>query len=205
MRKFAKTQILEWKFGWKVKLKCTGPQPRIFEGRTGFFEQKLFDKHFMHGIQNPNGHSTLNRRHFDVDITWIRNIRPNFDEFPRHFHVIFWRNFDGRKIHVVSTYFFRCNFDGRKNNVVSTYFVRCNFDGQKIHVVSMYFFWCKFDGRKIHLASTCFFWCNFFHRNIHCVSTYFFRHNFDGQIIDFVCTYFFQRNFDEVDIVVGKL
>ena len=122
MRKFAKTQILEWKFGWKVKLKCTGPQPRIFEGRTGFFEQKLFDKHFMHGIQKPNGHSTLNRRHFDVDITWIRNIRPNFDEFPRHFHVIFWRNFDGRKFHVVSTYFFRCNFDGRKIRVVSTHF-----------------------------------------------------------------------------------
>ena len=118
---------------------------------------------------------------FDVDITWIRR-RPNFDEFPRRFHVLlrcnfadrkihvvstyfFRRNFDGRKIHVVSTYFFRCNFDGRKIHVVSTYFFRCNFDGRKIHVVSTYFCRCNFDGQKIYLSPTCFFRCNFFHRN----------------------------------------
>ena len=135
----------------------------------------------------PNEHSTSNRRQFHVDNTWIRR-RPNFDEFPRHFHVLFWCNFADRKIHVVSTYFFWCNFNDRK-----------------IRVVSTYFFWCNFDGRKIDLASTCFFRCNLFHQNSHCVSTYFFQCNFDGQIIHFFCTYFFRRNFDELDVVVAKL
>ena len=51
MGKFAKTQILRGKLGWKVKLKVTGPQPEILWGRTGFLEQKYFDKHFMHDIQ----------------------------------------------------------------------------------------------------------------------------------------------------------
>ena len=51
MGKFAKTQILGWKLGWKVKLKVTGAQPEIFQGRTGFLEQKHFDKHFMHDMQ----------------------------------------------------------------------------------------------------------------------------------------------------------
>ena len=86
----------------------------------------------------PNGHAMSNPRRFNVDITWIRR-RPNFDEFPIHFRVLFRCNFDGRKIHVVSTYFFRCNFAGRKIHVVSTYFFRCNFDGRKIHVVSRTF------------------------------------------------------------------
>ena len=51
MGKFAKTQILGWKLGWKVKLKVTDAQPGVFQGRTGFLKQKLFDKHFMHDIQ----------------------------------------------------------------------------------------------------------------------------------------------------------
>ena len=51
MGKFAKTQILGWKLGWNVKLKVTGAQPEIFRGRTGFLEQKHFDKRFMHDIQ----------------------------------------------------------------------------------------------------------------------------------------------------------
>ena len=70
----------------------------------------------------PNGHTTSNPRRFDVTVTSIRR-RPNFDEFPRHFRVLFRCNFDGRKIHVVSTYFFRCNFDGRKIHVVSRTFI----------------------------------------------------------------------------------
>ena len=148
---------------------------------------------FLYGY--PNGHSTSNRRRFDVDITWIR-WRPNFDKFPRHFQVLFRCNFADRKIYVVSTYFFRRNFDGWKIHVVFTYFFRCNFNGKKIHVVSTYFFWCNFDGRKIHLVSTCFFRCNFFHWNIHFVFTYFLWRNFDGRIIHFVCRYFFRRNFD---------
>ena len=77
----------------------------------------------------PNGHTTSNRRGFDMDITSIRR-RPNFDEFPRHF-----RDFDGRKIHVVSTYFFRCNFDGRNMHVIFTYFFQHNFDGQRFDIV----------------------------------------------------------------------
>ena len=53
----------------------------------------------------PNGYTTSNPRRFDVDITSISR-RPNFDEFPRHFRVLFRCDFAGRKIHVVSTYFF---------------------------------------------------------------------------------------------------
>ena len=70
----------------------------------------------------PNGHTTSNRRRFDVDIMSIRQ-RPNFDEFPSRFHVLFRCNFADRKIHVVSTYFFGCNFDGGKIHVVSTHFL----------------------------------------------------------------------------------
>ena len=91
------------------------------------------------------------------------------DEFPRHFRVLFWYNFDGRKIHVVSTYSFRRNFDVRK-----------------IHVVSTYFYWCNFAGPKIHVVSTYFFWCNFSGGNMHVFFTYFSRRNFDGQKFDIV-------------------
>ena len=86
----------------------------------------------------PNGYTTSNPRRFDVDITSIRR-RPNFDQLPRHFRVLFRCDFAGRKIHVVSTYFFRCNFNGQKIHIVSTYFFRYNFDGRKIHVVSRTF------------------------------------------------------------------
>ena len=87
------------------------------------------------GWQKPNGHTTSNPRRFDVGITSIRR-RPNFDEFPRHFRILFRCNIDGRKIHVVSTYFLRCSFTGRKIYVVSMYFYRCNFAGRKIHIAS---------------------------------------------------------------------
>ena len=140
------------------------------------------------------------------DITSIRR-RPNFDEFLRHFHVLFRRNFDGRKIHVVSTFFFRRNFNGRKIHVLSTYLFQCNFNGRKIHVVSTYFFWRNFDGRKIYVVSTDFFRCNFSSRNIHGVSTYIFWRNFDAQKIQFVCKYFFLRNFNgqKFDVIFGNL
>ena len=51
MDKFAKTQILGWKLGWKVKLKVTSAQPGIFWDGECFLEQKHFDKHLMHDIQ----------------------------------------------------------------------------------------------------------------------------------------------------------
>ena len=49
---------------------------------------------------------TSNGRRFDVNIMSIRR-RPNFDEFPRHFHVLFRCNFADRK----STLFPRTFFD----------------------------------------------------------------------------------------------
>ena len=100
----------------------------------------LFSKYKIIAIMDiPNGHTMSNFRRFDVDIMAIHR-RANFDEFARHFRVLFRCNIDGRKIHVVYTYFFRCNFDGRKIHDISTYFFRWNFNGRKIHVVSTYFF-----------------------------------------------------------------
>ena len=72
----------------------------------------------------PNRHTTSNPHRFNVDITSIRR-RPNFHEFPRHFHVLFWCNSDSRKIHVVSTYLF---FDVISLVEKSTLFSRTFFD-----------------------------------------------------------------------------
>ena len=146
----------------------------------------LKEAHNPSEIRLPNAHTTSNPRRFDVVITSIRR-RPNFDEF-------FWRNFAGRKIHVVSTHFLRRNVAGQKIHVVSTYFFRCNFNGRKIYVLSTYLFRCNFDGRKTHVVSTYFYWCNFACRKIHFVSTYFFLCNFDGRKIYVVSTYFFRYN-----------
>ena len=68
----------------------------------------------------------------------------------------FRRNFDGQKIHAVSTYFIRHNIDERKIDVVSMYFLQCNFDGKKIDVISMYFFQNNFDWRKVKVFSMYF-------------------------------------------------
>ena len=124
----------------------------------GFESQIVSQREYclLREILIPSRHTTSNPRRFDVDITSIRR-RLNFDEFLRHFRVLFRCNFDGRKMDVVSTYFFRCNFDGQKIHVVSTYSFQCNFAGPKIHVVSTYIFRCNFAGRKIHVASTQFF------------------------------------------------
>ena len=54
----------------------------------------------------PNGHTTSNPRQFDVDIKSIRR-KPNFDEFPRHFCVLFRCDFEVEK----STWFPRAFFD----------------------------------------------------------------------------------------------
>ena len=98
-------------------------------------------------IRQPNGHSTLIRRRFDADITSIRG-RTNFNEFPRHFYVLFRCNFADQKLHVISTYFLQRNFADRKIHVVFTYFFRCNFDVPKNHVVSTYYFQYNFSGRN---------------------------------------------------------
>ena len=113
--------------------------------------RKLLWLQYFYFQRLPYGHSTSNRHGFDVDITSICQ-RPNLDEFPRHFRVLFWCNFDGRKIHVASTYFFRRNFAGREVHVISTYFFRCNFDGRNMHVVFTYFFRRNFDGQKLDIV-----------------------------------------------------
>ena len=116
---------------------------------------------------NPTG----SPRRIDVDSTWILR-RYVEDQISTSIHVISANFFDGRKIHVVSTYFFRRNFAGQKIHVISTYFFRCNFNGRKIHVVSTYSFRCNFAGRKIQVVSTYFFWCNLSDWNMHVVFTY---------------------------------
>ena len=47
-------------------------------------------------IKISNGHITSNRHQFHIDIKSIHR-RPNFNEFPRHFHVLFWCNFVEKK------------------------------------------------------------------------------------------------------------
>ena len=111
---------------------------------------------FREKFKEPNGHTTSNRRRSDVDIMSLSQ-RPNFDNFPRRFDVLFRCNFADRKIHVVSTYFFRYNFDGRKVHVVSTYFFQCNFFCRNIHGVSTYFSRRNFYGRIINFVCTYFF------------------------------------------------
>lgn len=85
-----------------------------------------------------------------------RYVEKNIDEFSRRFDVFFLCNFDGQKIHAVSTYFIRHNIDERKIDVVSMYFLQCNFDGKKIDVISMYFFQNNFDWRKVKVFSMYF-------------------------------------------------
>ena len=146
----------------------------------------------------PNGHSTILYRYVE-------------DQILTNFFVISTYFFDVismvEKSMLFPHSFFRCNFNGRKIHVVSTYLFQCNFDGQKIHVVSTYFFWRSFNSRKIYVVSTDFFWCNFSSRNIRGVSTYIFWRNFDAQKIQFVCKYVFLRNFDgqKFDVIFGNL
>ena len=79
---------------------------------------------------------------------YVDSSKTKFRRVSTSFHVLFQCNFADRKIHGVSTYFFRFNLDGWKIHVVSTNFFRCNFSGQKIHVVFTDFIPCNFDGRK---------------------------------------------------------
>ena len=86
-----------------------------------------------------------------MDFTSIRR-RPNFDEFARHLHVLFRCNFDGRKIHVVSTYFF-----GRNSLVEkSTLFPRTFFDVISMAEKSMLFPRTLFDVISLVETSTLF-------------------------------------------------
>ena len=75
---------------------CKGPVHTLINKYLEFLSN-IFFKDTHRG--KPNRHTTSNPHRFDVDITSIRR-RPNFDEFPRHFRVLFRCNFDSRKIHV---------------------------------------------------------------------------------------------------------
>ena len=121
--------------------------------------------------------NTLSQRAHHVESTWIRRgyyvnaSKTKFRQISTSFPITFFDvilmvekftwlrrttffrcNFDGCKLHMVSTYFFRCNFDGRKTHVVSTYFFRCNFDGRNMHVVFTYFFRRNFDGQRFDIV-----------------------------------------------------
>ena len=74
--------------------------PESFRKKTiVYFEGTYFHSQRAHHVK-----STLNWRRYYI-IYSIRR-RPNVDEFPRHFYVLFRCNFADQKIHVVSTYFF---------------------------------------------------------------------------------------------------
>ena len=72
---------------------------------------------YQEGLCHPNGHTTSIRRRYYVDSS-----KTKFRQIFTSFRVLFRCNFDGWKIHVVSTYLFPRNFIGRKVHVVSTYF-----------------------------------------------------------------------------------
>ena len=144
---------------------------------------------------NLDWHTTSNRRQFDINITSIRR-RPKFDEFSRHFHVLFWCNFADWKIRLVSTYFFRRNFAGQKIHLVSAYFLQCNFAGRKIHVVPTYLFRRNFDSRKIHVVSAYFLRCNSLVEK----PTFFPRNFFDIILIVEKSTLFARTFFGEISM-----
>ena len=100
----------------------------------------------------PNGHNMSSRRRVDVDITSIRQ-KENIDEFPRHFDAFFPCNINGRKTHIISTYFVRRNIDEWKIDVIPMHLLRRYFDGQKFNFFSMYFFQSNFDWWNVNVFS----------------------------------------------------
>ena len=96
-----------------------------------------------------NGHSTLIRRPYYVDISkTIHVVSTHFFrcKFGSRKVLVVSMYFLGQKIHDVSTYFFRHYFCSRNIHGVSTYFLPRNFDGRKIHFVCTYFFRQNLDG-----------------------------------------------------------
>ena len=102
-------KILEvgWQEGWRV-LK-TGEfswTSYVYRPFLEFFRNYYHNFKWLLWWTLPNGHPTLSQPRLDADITSIR-WRPNFDEFPRHFRIIFQCNLIDRKIHVVFSTWFR--------------------------------------------------------------------------------------------------
>ena len=115
--------------------------------------------------QLPNGKIMLNQHWFDVNIVLIRQNK-NIDKFPSHFDVIFWFNFDERKVDVVSKYFVRHNFDEwkkrRRLDLIlmgekSTLFWHTSFNiisMGKILSLFWFIFWCNLDGKLMRFWKT---------------------------------------------------
>ena len=133
------------------------------------------------------GHSTSNRRRFDVDIR-------------RYVEDQIWTNF-----HVVSTYFLWCNFDGLEICSVSTYF----FDVISMVEKSTLFPRTFFD--VISMVEKCTLTPRTFFDVISLVkiSTVFLLTFFDVNLMVeksavFARTFFY-KNFDEFHVVFGVL
>ena len=74
-----------------------------------------------------------------------------------HFNVLYWCNFDGRKINIILMYFLCHNFDRRKSNIAFAYFFRYDSDEQKIdNMVDVIFIYMILMDKKSTL-----FWCIF--------------------------------------------
>ena len=88
------------------------------------------------------------------------------ENFVGGFHVLF---FDVISMIEISMFFqcifFRCNFNGRNLHIVSTYFFWCNFSFHNILVVSFYFFWQNFNGWKLGVVCTYYFRRNMMGKN----------------------------------------
>lgn len=90
-----------------------------------------------------------------------------------HFNVLYWCNFDGRKINIILMYFLCHNFDRRKSNIAFAYFFRHDSDEQKI------------DNMVDVILFTWFWWT----KNRRCFDV-FFRYNFDGKPMQLRREYF---------------
>ena len=120
--------------------------------------------------------SMLIRRRYYVDTSKLKL------QLPRHFHVLFRCSFTERKIHLISTCFFRRNFDGWKTHIISMSFFKV------ISLVEKYTLSPRTILDVILLVenSTLFPRTSFDIISLvetrHC-STYFFRCNFSGRRI----------------------
>ena len=84
--------------------------------------------------------STSFPRTFSMYSRWSKN--------PRRFHVLFQLNFDGRKTHVVFTYFFRCNLIVEKSTLFPLTFFNIILMVQKSMLFTNTFFGEILTGRN---------------------------------------------------------
>ena len=140
----------------------------------------------------PTGHSTSNRRRFDVNIS-------------TNFHVISIYFFDVISLIETSTSFPRTFYDVTSVVEKSTLFPRTFLDVistlEKSTLLRRTFFDVISMAEKSTMLPRAFFNVISFIE----ISTVFLLTFLDVILIHFVCTYLFRQNFDEFDVVVGKL